>query len=105
LFGSVPALDAVATHDPDSGDVTVFVTNRHLNEGADLQVHMGALGEELHVLEAWTISDDDPMAANAQDAPDRVTPRPTPSATLEEGILRADLPPISWSAIRLARGS
>ncbi len=105
VFGSVPVLDAVATHDPDTGDVTVFVTNRHLTEDADLQVQVRAFGDDLDVLETWTVHDDDPLAVNTQEAPDRVVPQPTPSAVVKDGVLYAQLPPVSWSALRLGRSS
>ncbi len=102
VFGIVLVLDAVATHDPDTGDVTVLVTSRHLTEDADLQVQVRAFGD---VLETWTVHDDDPLAVNTQEAPDRVVPQPTPSAVVKDGVLYAQLPPVSWSALRLGRSS
>ena len=100
-FGAVPVLDAVATHDKETGDVTVFVVNRHLSETADLAVPMTGFGAGLRVLESWTIADDDLYATNTADNPDRVVPRPADSVTVTDGTLRAALPPVSWTAIRL----
>lgn len=31
-YGDVPVVDAVATHNPDSGDTVVFAVNRHRSE-------------------------------------------------------------------------
>jgi alpha-N-arabinofuranosidase len=104
-FGTVPVIDAVATHDPESGDVTVFVTNRHATDTAELSVHVRAFGEDLDVLEAWTLADEDPLAVNTQDAPDRVVPLATGSVSVKEGTLVAELPPVSWTAIRMGRSS
>ena len=100
-FGAVPVLDAVATHDKETGDVTVFVVNRHLSETVDLAVAMTGFGAGLRVLESWTIADDDLYATNTADAPDRVVPRAADSITVTDGTLRAALPPVSWTAIRL----
>ena len=41
-YGDVPALDAVATHDPETGALTVFAVNRLLTD--DIAVTIGARG-------------------------------------------------------------
>ena len=41
-YGAVPVVDAVATHDEDTGDVTVFAVNRDLTEPVDLAVPLTA---------------------------------------------------------------
>jgi len=101
-FGAVPVLDAVATHDAESGDVTVFVVNRHLTESADLAVSLTGFRAGLRVAETWTLADDDLYAVNTAADPDRVVPRPAKDADVSDGVLRASLPPVSWTAIRLA---
>ena len=102
-YGEVSTLDAVATHDRESGDVAVFVINRHQQEPADLTVALRAFAPDLRVVEAWTMSDEDPYAVNTQQAPDRVTPHTAASAVVADGSLRVQLPPISWTALRLGR--
>jgi alpha-L-arabinofuranosidase len=102
-FGAVPVLDAVATYDASTGDVTVFVVNRHLTSGVELVVAMGAFPAGLRVVESWTIADDDLHAVNTEQEPDRVVPRAgVVAAGFDGGTLRATLPPVSWTAIRLA---
>ena len=97
----MPALDAVATHDADTGDVTVFVVNRHQSQAATLTVAVTGFGVELRVAESWTLADDDLLAVNTADCPDRVVARPTADVEVTDGVLRATLPPVSWSAVRL----
>jgi alpha-N-arabinofuranosidase len=101
-FGTVPVLDAVATHDPRTGEITVFAVNRHLGDALDLTVSVAGFGRPMSVAEAWTLSDEDLYATNTVDHPDRVVPIRTERATLTGGVLSATLPPVSWSAIRLA---
>ncbi|MEV0150706.1 MULTISPECIES: alpha-N-arabinofuranosidase [unclassified Nonomuraea] len=101
-FGEVPALDAVATHDAETGDVTVFVVNRHLADTIDLAVALDGFRPGLRVAESYTLADDDLYATNTVDDPDRVVPGPAKDANVTEGVLRATLPPVSWTAIRLA---
>jgi alpha-L-arabinofuranosidase len=100
-YGEVPLVDAVATHSPASGELVLFVVNRHRSEPVGLRVPVSVFGE-LAVAEAWTVHDPDPSATNTQQQPDRVVPR-RQDATVTGGTLRTDLPPISWTAIRLHR--
>jgi alpha-N-arabinofuranosidase len=101
-FGAVPVLDAVATHDEESGEVTVFVVNRDQSESASLTVPLAAFEGTLRVVESWTLADDDLTATNTEDNPDRVVPHPADKVEVTDGELRATLPPVSWTAIRLA---
>ena len=101
-FGEVPVVDAVATHDAETGEVTVFVVNRDVAEAVDLTVPLGGFRPGLRVAESWTLADDDLSAANTADHPDRVVPRPSEGVAVTDGALRATLPPVSWTAIRLA---
>jgi len=104
-FGEVPVVDAVATHDEESGEVTVFVVNRHQTESMGLTVPLGAFGAGLTVREAWTLADEDLHATNSAAEPDRVVPHTTEDASVRDGSLAATLPPVSWTAIRLAPGA
>ncbi|MCY1144370.1 alpha-N-arabinofuranosidase [Actinoplanes sp. Pm04-4] len=97
-FGAVPVLDAVATHDPATGDLTVFAVNRHQTDPVDLTIPLPA---STQVAESWLLTDSDLKATNTQENPDRVVPRPA-EPTLTDNTLRLTLPPVSWSAIRLA---
>jgi alpha-N-arabinofuranosidase len=100
-FGDVPAIDAVATHDPDTGGLVVFAVNRHQSEPVELQVPLTAF-EQLQVAEAWTVCDADMSATNTQQDPDRVLPRPL-DVEIAGDTLRIVLAPVSWNAVRLAR--
>jgi alpha-N-arabinofuranosidase len=101
-FGAVPVLDAVATHDAASGEVTVFVVNRHLTESVSLAVAMALFPRDVRVAGSWTIADDDVHAVNTEQDPDRVVPRAgVVAAALSDGTLHATLPPVSWTAIHL----
>jgi len=99
-FGEVPVLDAVATHEPDTGEVVLFVVNRDVSEPLDLQVDMTAFGD-LQVIETWTVGGGaDPYARNTADQPDRVRPVHLDVTVLDRN-LSTRLPPVSWNAIRL----
>ncbi|HEX8508275.1 MAG TPA: alpha-L-arabinofuranosidase C-terminal domain-containing protein, partial [Propionibacteriaceae bacterium] len=99
-YGEVPLVDATATRDPETGETTIFAVNRHQSEPLVLEVNVRGLSG-VRVSEAWTLADADPLAANTEAEPDRVVPRPV-EATATDGVLRVELPAVSWSCVRLA---
>jgi alpha-N-arabinofuranosidase len=100
-YGEVPALWATATHDEESGAIALFAVNRDrtspLTLTAGLRPFPGA-----RVVEHLVLADDDPGAANTAEHPDRVTPRPVSGTGTDGGTLTVELPPASWTMIRLA---
>ncbi|HKF89559.1 MAG TPA: alpha-N-arabinofuranosidase [Propionibacteriaceae bacterium] len=99
LYGDVPVLDATATRDPDGGDITIFVLNRHQHEPVQLDVNTAALGPVV-AQEAAALTGPDPSAANTEHDPNRVVPTPL-HAEAQQGTLSVHLPPVSWACIRL----
>ena len=98
--GDVPLVDATATLDDESGAVTVLCVNRSLDQPAELQADLRAL-PTCRLVEATTLHDADLEACNTEEQPDRVAPRPLEHVTVAEGRLRAVLPPVSWTVLRL----
>jgi alpha-N-arabinofuranosidase len=98
--GTVGVVDAVATHDEDSGDTAVFIVNRSLDESVEFVVDASLLGD-VALRSADSLYDDDMHAANTQADPERVTMRPNESARLVDGQLRIVLPPVSWTVVTL----
>ena len=101
LHGDVPLLDATATYDEETGEVTVLCANRSTDEATELRADLRGLGGSCRVVEATVLSDDDVRATNTEQQPDRVIPRTLPDVTVDGGQLRAQLPPVSWAVIRL----
>lgn len=100
-FGAVPAVDAVATHDAETGATAIFVVHRGREEAVDLAIDVSGLGD-VEIVETHLLHDDDPYARNTLDEPERVQPG-TVAARLDGGILHVSLPPIAWAALSLAR--
>lgn len=97
--GEVPVVAAAGTVGSDG--VSLFVVNRSLDEAMQLRVKLDGF-DRPSLAEAWTLSDADRHAKNTIEDPERVKPRSNPSAHVEDGVLRVDLPPISWTALRLS---
>ncbi|HYN92412.1 MAG TPA: alpha-N-arabinofuranosidase [Pilimelia sp.] len=99
--GEVPVVDAVATHDAETGDVVLFVVNRDQGQPVTVTTDLRPFGATMRVAEAWTLTDDDLRATNTAANPDRVTLRQAEDATVTDGSLTLTLPRVSWTALRL----
>lgn len=100
VYGVVPLIDAVATHDAETGRAAVFLVNRSQGEPVTVTVDVSALGD-ITVLDAQTLADDDVYAKNTLDEPERVGLQQNASAELAEGRLTIVLPAVSWTAVSL----
>ena len=100
VYGDAPVVTSVATLDPETGAVAVFLVNRSTTEAQAVSVGIAQLGA-LRIAEAVTLSDDDPYAQNTLADPERVAPAANSTAAIVDGRLTITLPPVSWSAVSL----
>ncbi|WP_194891523.1 arabinosylfuranosidase ArfA [Catenulispora pinisilvae] len=100
--GQASVVDTIATVDEDQA--AVFLVNRDLAQAAQVTVDVRSLGSA-RVIEAVTLADADVYAKNTLAEQQRVIPRANPSATISEGVLSIDLPPVSWTAIALRQAA
>lgn len=98
--GEVPLVDVVATHDPETGQVTVLAVNRHETEPARLDLDLRSLGGRV-VAEHVYLGGADLSDTNTAEAPDRVRPLRGDHAGIADGRLTAVLPPVSWHLLSL----
>ena len=101
VHGWVPWVEATATLDDESGEVTLLCVNRAVEEPVELRAVTRALGA-VRLLEATTLADADVTARNTETHPDRVVPRALTDVAVDEGALRVLLPPVSWTVLRLS---
>ncbi|WP_258804190.1 alpha-N-arabinofuranosidase [Pseudarthrobacter sp. NS4] len=100
-YGTVPLVDAVATHDDETGATAVFLVNRSQTEETTVTIDIAALNGFSSV-EAQSLFDTDVYAKNTLEEPERVTMKTNTSATLDGGAVTITLPPVSWTAVSLA---
>ena len=99
-FGSSDLVDAVATWDAEGEALTVFVVNRAQDAATRIDVPVGAFGD-VDVVEALTLANDDHhWRASAEDSTS-VLPRSNTTARVEDGTVSIELPPVSWTVLRL----
>ena len=98
----MPKADAVAVlSDSDSGDgLTLFAVNRDQHEPLPVTIDVRSL-PALRVAHHTYIGDDQPSAANTQDAPDRIVPRAGADIRVQDGVLEVILPALSWNMLRI----
>lgn len=98
ISSQVPVIDSVATYDAESGATTLFIVNRSVSDAVSVECVVREGVSEL--VEALTYHHDDPSwQASADDQ--SVVPTANESAALSGGRLSIDLPPISWTMVRL----
>ncbi|HEY8471027.1 MAG TPA: alpha-N-arabinofuranosidase [Natronosporangium sp.] len=100
-YGDAPVVDAVATHDPETGAVTVFAVNRSTSEPVRLSIDARAFGEPT-LVDCSSLYDVDIHKTNTAAAPDAVVPRRNDEVRVDGGRVELTLPAVSWTVLRLA---
>jgi alpha-N-arabinofuranosidase len=95
-YGDVPAVAASATHDPESGQVSVFLTNRRAT-ASSLEIRHEAFERWRTVSAVHLAADEAGPRDRAAAAEVGLSPLVTSS---EAGTTRITLPPQSWTVLR-----
>jgi len=99
-YGVVPLIDAVATHDEESSELVVLLVNRSTTDAVRLAADVRAFGRP-RVVEALTLANPDHTWTASADDDASVAPRVNATARVEGGRLTAELPPVSWTMVRM----
>ncbi|WP_420319375.1 alpha-N-arabinofuranosidase [Gorillibacterium massiliense] len=99
-YTDVPYLEAVAVHNEELQEVTIFAVNRDLNNPLPLHVDLRSFGG-CSLIEHIVLESDDLKAANTAAQPDRVAPHNKGNATVSGNEVSAKLAKASWNVIRL----
>jgi alpha-L-arabinofuranosidase len=100
-YGDVPAVDVVATHNQDTGDTAIFAVNRLTTEPVAMRLDLRALPEQ-RIADHRYLGGTASHESNTATRPDRVVPLPGSDAHVDNRSLHANLPPASWTMLRLA---
>jgi len=95
--GDVPEVAAAATHDPVSGQITVFLTNR-ADTVVPVDVRHGGVATWRRARASTVVADE---RGPLHDAAAAGTARPVEltRAVTQDGVTRLDLPPRSWTVL------
>lgn len=100
LISDIPIIDATVTFDETTGQVSVFLLNRSVDDSVTVDVDLGAWGS-LTIADALRIGGADLLATNTADDPFRVAPETISVDSFDAGVLQVTLPTASWSMVRL----
>ncbi|MCB2411369.1 alpha-N-arabinofuranosidase [Demequina sp. TTPB684] len=99
-YGTVNVVDAVATHDAESGSSAVFLVNRSQDSSTEVTIDARGLGD-VKVSSARTLSDEDFYAKNTLTDRERVGLADNESVVVDDGLVTITLPPVSWTVLAL----
>jgi len=98
-FKQVPYVDSVAVYHEDSGEVTLFLVNRCENEKQIVSCELENFNVS-GIVEHIQMFSDDKKATNLQDH-NRIRPDNNGKSEIKNGMLTAQLEPLSWNVIRI----
>jgi len=98
-YGDVATVSVAATHDEGTGETVVFLVNRSPDRATSVEVALRDLSAK-RIVEHVVLAAEEPDAVNSAAAPDRVLPRRGQDLHLDDGVIRGELPPCSWSMVR-----
>lgn len=96
----IPYLESVAVHNEESGEVTIFAVNRHLEESLLFEADLRSLGH-CTLIEHIVLENSDLKAVNTVADPGRVQPHNKGNAAVSGSKISANLSKASWNVIRL----
>ena len=100
-FDKVPLLDAVAVHNQEKEELTIFAVNRSQDSLLSLTGNLRSI-EGYGIVEHQILAHSNPKASNTLAQPNTVVPQANGDAALLDSKLTATLPQLSWNVIRLS---
>lgn len=100
----VPYLEATATMNEADEAMTIFAVNRHQSESLEIEANLGSF-PGWKIVEHTVLEHADGSATNTMEHPDTVVPHAGGDASLEDGLLRSSLVPLSWNVIRMQKSA
>lgn len=101
-FKEVPVLDSVVVLNDKKSELTIFAVNRDQKEDLKVICDLNNF-DEYETIEHLVLEHEDNKAINTEENPERVKPHKTNKVILENNLLKATLPKLSWNVIRLKK--
>ena len=100
-FTDVPVLDTTAVYNEENEELTIFAVNRDLEDSLLLEGDIRNF-EGYKVVEHIVLENDELKQVNTAKE-QAVTPHSRGNATIDNGLVTATLPKLSWNVIRLKK--
>ena len=102
-YGEVPLLDAAVT--AAEGEMVLFLVNRSTTETLAVEAELGVSVAAAHAVSLHAPEGGDRFSTNSVDDQEAVVPVALDSVRFDGTWLAVDLPPLSWSVVRLSTHS
>ena len=97
---NVPFIDISGVHNETEGTVTFFAVNRHATEALDVEIGLNGFGKA-SIIDHQVITHSSLTAVNTEGDQKNVAPKKGSGAMIEDGMVKAKLPPYSYQMIRV----
>lgn len=99
-YCDVPYLEAVVTENKEADELTVFAVNRSIEDSMLLKIDLQGYNG-YRVIEHIVLENTDVNAVNTKQNPLNVVPHNRGQHVVEDGMVKATLPKLSWNVIKL----
>lgn len=100
-FTDVPYLDSSVVYNEENDELVIFAVNRHLEDTLKVDIDIRSF-EDFELIEQVVLENEDAKATNTVNN-EQVKPRKNGQSFVEDNILTAILPKMSWNMIRLKK--
>ncbi len=97
---NVPYVDVSGVHNEAEGVITFFAVNRHGSENLDVEISLQGFGAA-SIIDHQVMTHSKLEAVNTSGDQNNVAPKKGSGATVEDGMVKAKLPPYSYQMIRV----
>jgi alpha-N-arabinofuranosidase len=97
----VPYLEAMAIHNEEASELTIFAVNRDLQEALPFTIDIRSFGNTARWLEHIVLEHTNLKARNTASEPNLVQPHTRGQSVLQDGHITASLTKASWNVIRV----
>ena len=101
VYGTVPTIDAVATHDQGTSKLTILAVNRDLQDDVEFTIDVRSFNTRPEI-QATQLTDPNPHRTVTADTASMVAPITNSRTSIDHaGHARVLLSPISWNVIQM----
>lgn len=97
-YGTIPYADTTLVYHRDTGELDLFVINRHLSEPLVLALDLSDFGSDLNLVEHIALEHADLYAVNDKENPENVKPKQVQQAKTDGSEMV--LAPLTWNLLR-----
>jgi alpha-N-arabinofuranosidase len=96
-YGTIPYADTLLVHHPDTGEIDVFVVNRHQRQALSIELDLSGFSGSYTLFEHIALEHQDQYAVNDKLHPDEVVPKQIFHGDIGSIV---EVAPLTWNLLR-----